>query len=59
MLRLFAVTLFLVSLTFTTTGCDDKGETKVIESETSQTEEELDAIHEESEAAMETSNLAE
>ena len=59
MLRLFAITLFFVSLTFTTTGCDDKGETKVIQSETIQTEEELDAIHEESEAAMETSNLAE
>ncbi len=59
MLRLIAITLFLACLSFTTTGCGRSGETTVIQPETTQTEADLDAIHEESEAAMETSNLAE
>ena len=59
MSRHLPLLLFVFSLTFTMTGCGRSGENKVITPTTTQTEEELAAIDEEREAAMDTSNLQE
>lgn len=59
MYRLFALSVLAACFTLSTTGCGGTQENTIIEPTTTQTDEELAAIDEEREAAMDSSALQE